>query len=189
MRSLAQGRFWTIPNILSLSRLALIPVWWLVMASPNRALWWWGGGLIVYGIVSDVLDGWLARHFNLDSDWGKLLDPLGDKVAAAATAVFCVFHRDMPWAAILLTIGRDLALVAAGWYAVRRNMFVPTSLNIGRYAALFWAITILLYTFDWQPYARYLLWPAVTLYLVAGMAYLVKRHTLVTKDPPAASRS
>jgi len=181
MLSLAQGRFWTIPNVLSLSRLALIPVWWLVMASPNRALWWWGGALIAYGIVSDVLDGWIARRFNMVSDWGKLLDPVGDKIAAGVTAIFCVYHREMPWPALAITVFRDLALVAAGWYAVKRNQPVPTSLNIGRYAALFWAITILLYTFDWQPYAGYLVWPAVALYLAAGVAYLMKRRSLLTQ--------
>ncbi|GAB4322988.1 MAG: CDP-diacylglycerol--glycerol-3-phosphate 3-phosphatidyltransferase [Candidatus Zixiibacteriota bacterium] len=174
------GRFWTIPNILSLSRLALIPLWWMFMSSPNRMLWWWGGVLIAYAIASDVLDGYIARRFNQVSDWGKLLDPVGDKVAAAATAVFCVIHRDMPWAALAITVGRDLTLVGAGWIVMKRYLAIPTSLNIGRYAALFWGLTILLYTFDWQPYAGYLVWPAVALYVAAGIAYVIKRRTLLT---------
>ncbi len=189
MALLVQGQFWTIPNILSLSRLALIPVWWILMSSPDRTLWWWGGAIVVYAILSDIADGLLARRFGMSSEWGKLLDPVGDKIAAGVAAIFCVIHRDMPLMALLLTVGRDLTLVVAGWYAMKRDLPVPTSLDIGRYAALLWGVTILLYTFDWQPYAGYFVWPAVMLYIAAGIAYVAKRHALITTDSPKDTTS
>jgi CDP-diacylglycerol--glycerol-3-phosphate 3-phosphatidyltransferase len=179
MFALGRGRFWTIPNALSLSRLALLPVWWLVMSSANRTMWWWGGVLLVYGMISDVLDGYIARRFNQASEWGRILDPLGDKIAAGVIAIFCVAHRDMPMAALLLMIGRDLFLVVAGWAVLRKSGEVPASINMGRFAALFWAITLLLYSFDWQPYGRYILWPVVGFYLLAGLAYLMRRKRLI----------
>ncbi len=174
-----RGRFATIPNALSLSRLALLPVWWLVMSSADRAIWWWGGVLIIYGIVSDVLDGYIARRFNQTSAWGRILDPLGDKISAGVIAIFCVVHRDLPALAFYLTVGRDLFLLIAGWAYLRKAREVPGSINLGRFAALFWAITLLLYAFDWQPYGRYAVWPVVGFYLLAGLAYLMRRGRLM----------
>jgi cardiolipin synthase len=174
MATLPSGRFWTIPNALSLSRMALLPVWWLVMSSDNRAIWWWGAAMIVYGIVSDVLDGYIARRFNQVSDWGKALDPLGDKIAGGVVGLFCVLYRDLPLAALALILIRDLALIIGGLVIVSRSGAVPTSLDIGRYAALFWGIALLLYAFDVQPYGRYVLWPVVGFYLLAGVAYFMR---------------
>lgn len=163
--------FWTVPNALSLSRLALLPVWWWIMVTPAISDWW-GGVLIVYGIVSDVLDGYLARRTGQMSAWGRILDPVGDKAAALVVAVFCVYHRDMPVAAFWATAIRDILLVVGGGIWFRRRGLVPASVNIGRYAALVWATVLLLYTFVGQPYAGYALWPGVGLYLAAGLVYL-----------------
>jgi len=154
-------------------------VWWGVMSSSNRVIWWWGVVLIVYGIASDVLDGYIARRFNQMSGWGRVLDPLSDKIAAGVIAVFCVAHRDLPDLALFLMVGRDLLLVLAGWAILRRSGEVPMSINLGRFAAFLWGITLLLYSFGWQVYGRYILWPVVGFYLIAGLAYLMRRGRLV----------
>ena len=171
MAASSDRRFWTVPNALSLSRLAVIPVWWWVMVSPAISDWW-GGVIILYGIVSDVADGYLARRLQQVTQWGKALDPLGDKVAALAVGIFCVVYREMPFWALAVTIGRDILLIAGGWVLYRRNGKLPSSINIGRYAALVWGIVLLLYAFAWYPYAQYALWPALALYIAAGLAYL-----------------
>lgn len=162
-------RWLTIPNVLSFSRLALIPLWWWLMRNGHIG---WGAALIVYAIVSDVADGWIARHWNQTSKWGRLLDPIGDKLAALVVGLFCVLHRDLPVIAFALTIARDVALLIGGLVIMRRTQAPPASANVGRYAALLWGIVLLLYAFDWQPYARYTVWPAVAVYLVAALAYV-----------------
>lgn len=171
MNTLPDSGFWTVPNALSLSRLALLPVWWWIMITPAISDWW-GGGLIVYAIISDVLDGYLARRLGQTSAWGRILDPVGDKVAALVVAVFCVYHRDMPVSAFWATAIRDILLVIGGGIWYRRGGLIPASVNIGRYAALVWGIVLLLYAFNWQPYAGFALWPGVGLYLAAGFVYL-----------------
>lgn len=139
----------------------------------------WGAMLIVYAIISDVADGWIARRWNQASKWGKILDPIGDKMAALVVGLFCVMHRELPLAALALTVARDVALLVGGFVILRRIRAVPTSADLGRYAALLWGIVLLLYAFDWQPYGRVTLWPAVALYLLAGLFYL--RRTLTAK--------
>ena len=169
---LPHDRVLTIPNLLSLSRLALLPVWWWLAASPDPTHRVWAGVLIAYGIISDVADGYLARRLNQASEWGRLFDPIGDKIAGMAVGLFCAFERGMPWLALSLIVLRDLALVTGGAILYRRGGAIPASINLGRYAALLWGIVLLLYVFSFQPYGAYTLWPAVALYLVAGAFYL-----------------
>jgi len=172
-----RGRSWcTIPNALSLSRLALLPVWWWVMDSPDPARRWWGGALIGYGILSDVFDGYLARRWGQVTTLGKILDPLGDKIVGLIVGVFCVMERDLPLAAWALVTVRDVALVIGGWIRYRRTGVIAVSANLGRYAALLWGIVLLLYAFDWSMYARWIVWPVVALYFLAGVGYLRRRH-------------
>lgn len=83
----------TIPNLLSLIRLALIPVIvWLYCVEKSPA---WTAAVIVLSGVTDVVDGWIARHFNMVSDVGKALDPVADKLTQMAVLI-CLVTR-FPW--------------------------------------------------------------------------------------------
>lgn len=165
-------RFWTIPNVLSLSRLILLPVFFWLMSQPDRSYWLWGGVLIVYGMVSDILDGFLARKLGQITEIGKLLDPLSDKITAGAVAIFCVVQRGMPLEALLITVVRDLGLLIGGRMLWKKGGSIPTSLFIGKIAALFWALNLLCWTFDWRPLADYILWPVVVFYVITGLFYV-----------------
>jgi cardiolipin synthase len=169
IRLVSNDRWLTVPNFLSLSRIALIPVWWWLMREGHTTS---GAILIMYAFASDVVDGWIARRWDQASKWGRVLDPLGDKLAALVVGLFCVMYRDMPVSAYALTIARDLSLLIGGWVIMRRTLTPPASVDFGRYAALLWAIVLLLYAFDWQPYASYTVWPAVIIYLLAGLYYV-----------------
>lgn len=169
IRLVSHDRWLTVPNLLSLSRIALIPVWWWLMRAGHTT---WGAILIIYAIASDVIDGWIARRWNQASKWGRVLDPIGDKLAALVVGLFCVMNRDMPASAFALTIARDLSLLIGGLVIMRRTQTPPASVDVGRYAALLWGIVLLLYAFSWQPYASYTVWPAVIIYLLAGLFYV-----------------
>jgi len=171
MSTNSSRRLWTLPNILSLSRLALLPVFFWLMSQPDRRYWIGGGVLILYGIISDILDGMLARKLNQVTEAGKIIDPLADKVTAGAVAIFCVIQRDLPLWALAVTVARDLALVAGAKLLWKKKGDIPTSLMIGKLAALFWAMNLLLWVFDWRPLADYTLWPVVVLYLITGFIY------------------
>ncbi|MEW5700975.1 MAG: CDP-alcohol phosphatidyltransferase family protein [Candidatus Zixiibacteriota bacterium] len=175
MSSAGTTSLWTVPNLLSLSRVILLPVWWWVMDSPDPSRRWWGAALIAYGILSDVLDGYLARRWGQVSLWGKVIDPVGDKLAGLVIGLFCVMHRGFPLAAFLLGTGRDLVLVVGGWVRYRRTGVMPISANLGRYAAFLWGVLLLLYAFDTSAIAHVIVWPTVALYLIAGIDYLRRR--------------
>jgi len=164
-------RIWTVPNLLSFSRLALVPVFLWLVAQPDRRYWIWAGALVGYGILSDVLDGILARKLGQVTEVGKLVDPLADKITTGVVALFCVAKRGLPLAALCLALARDLAIVAGGRFLWKKSRAVPTSAPIGKVAAFSWGVDLLLWVFDLQPVARWVLWPVVILYLVAGVVY------------------
>ncbi|MCB1579304.1 MAG: CDP-diacylglycerol--glycerol-3-phosphate 3-phosphatidyltransferase [Rhodospirillales bacterium] len=71
---------WTIPNILTIGRMALLPVMVALFFLPFAWAAWTCLGLYIIGAVTDFLDGWIARRFNLQSEFGAMIDPISDKV-------------------------------------------------------------------------------------------------------------
>jgi len=137
------GRFWTLPNILSLSRLVLMPLFFYSVARPR--LFWIAILLVAYGIVSDLLDGYLARRLSQTSDWGRLLDPLSDKLLIAAGLLFCYFERGLPLWVVLAIVGRDMLILLGTPLAAGRLGRLPRSNLPGRLAALSFATLVGVY--------------------------------------------
>ena len=85
-----QNKILTIPNMLSLFRLCLIPViMWLYCVEDNYL---WAGIVLIVSGITDTVDGFVARHFHMTSDLGKVLDPVADKLTQAAM-LFCLLTR------------------------------------------------------------------------------------------------
>ncbi len=102
----------TIPNLISLLRLGLIPVFlWLLFGKDDPA----GAGSVFFVIAwSDWIDGYLARRLNQVSELGKLLDPLADRIAVAVAVVFgWVAGVLAPWFAAALIVRESLVGLAA----------------------------------------------------------------------------
>ena len=90
----------TIPNLLSLVRLILIPcIVWLYSFEKN---YYAAIGMIILSGVTDIVDGWIARHFNMVSDFGKFLDPLADKLTQAALLICLLSEYSLMWALIVI---------------------------------------------------------------------------------------
>lgn len=116
---LFEDRIWTVPNLISLARLACVPWFlWLLFAQGDR----WGAAL-VWGAVgaTDWLDGWWARRFGSVSELGKLLDPTADRVALIVGVFAVGLDGSVPWWLVIaaglrevLVAGAALALGALG---------------------------------------------------------------------------
>lgn len=89
-KRLTKDQIWTIPNILSFFRIALIPLIIYLYCVKNNPL----GALIVIIIsgISDVVDGFIARKFNMITDFGKMIDPVADKLTQI-TVLVCLVSR------------------------------------------------------------------------------------------------
>lgn len=129
----AKQRIVTVPNMLSLLRLALIPVFvgcYVNGAHGATAL------LLVLSGLTDVLDGWYARRFNAVSDLGKALDPAADKLTQAAMLAMLVgTHPQMLLPFILLVI-KELTASVLGLLVIRRTGEVPYAVWHGKLTTL-----------------------------------------------------
>lgn len=138
------GRFWTIPNALSVVRLMLVgPITYLIVVDGPLN---WLFGLIVTAVFTDWLDGRVARWTHTVSAWGKVLDPLADKVAALAITSALVFRAvepTLPLWFLGVIIGRDLCIAVGGLIMARRTGRIAASAWVGKAAVAWLALAVL----------------------------------------------
>ena len=90
---------WTIPNVLTMIRLILIPVFVVLFFSGLRKA---ALAVFVAASLTDMLDGYLARKLNQITDFGKLFDPLADKLMVLTAMVCQAIAGVFPWAAVII---------------------------------------------------------------------------------------
>jgi cardiolipin synthase len=164
----------TVPNLLTLSRFLLAPVFLALYVSGEtvRAL-----AAFAAAAATDLLDGLLARALDQKSRLGAILDPIADKFLAAC-ALFALAARDrLPAWLPILVVSRDLAQIAgaATLRLVRREVAVAPT-RIGKYATFFLAITVVA-----ALAAEFAAWdPAAVGPLVAALALLAAECVAVS---------
>jgi len=107
---------WTIPNLLSLFRLVLIPVYVIIYLNAKEASdYYIAAGILAVSCLTDLIDGKIARHFNMISTLGKILDPLADK-ATQFTLIVClaVKYPILQFLVGLFVIKEGFQLIAGG---------------------------------------------------------------------------
>lgn len=100
----------TIPNLITVMRLVLVPV--VVWALLAGEMGWAFAGFIVAG-VSDAVDGFIARHFNQQSALGAYLDPIADKALLVSVFVVLGLMRELPLWLVIAAVSRDLLILFA----------------------------------------------------------------------------
>jgi cardiolipin synthase len=161
-------RPFTIPNLVSYVRLALLPVF-VAMAFSSDDGRSTGAALLYFAIAwGDQLDGLAARLTGQYSRLGALLDPLTDRALVLAGAIVC-FHFDLlpRWALILLGV-RELFMLGLSQYGLRKGMDLKINM-VGRWAVwpVMFAIFLTLLTNSWVADASLLLGVALTLWATA----------------------
>ena len=163
-----------IPNALTILRLALIPLFIGLMLADDPANWPAG---IVFGVagVTDQVDGFLARRWHVESQFGKVADPLADRLMIDAAAVMLWVTGRLPWYAALIILSRDLIMVAGYKLVVGRGYDFEVS-RVGKLATwvLYASMTFLLVTGEGTAWPVWLFWIGVALALVAAAQYVLK---------------
>ena len=170
-------RPWTVPNLLSMLRLALVPVF--VWALVQRELGWAALVLVVSG-VSDFADGKIARHYGLTSRLGQVLDPVADRLYIAATVIGLAAVQVIPWWLVVVLFARELFIVLMYPVVRRYRLPIPEVTFIGKAATFnllggfplvllghvpgWWSVLCL--ASGWA-----LVWWGTVLYWVTGLVY------------------
>ena len=171
----SSGGFWTISNLLSLLRIVLSIPFVLVLLA--RASWSrpWAIVILVLGALTDRYDGIIARRYHQESEWGRILDPLADKIGMSAALLVFLLLGDLPLWFVVVLITRDLLILIGGMFIKVRTGKVLPSIPAGKWAVGMMAMTLLVVLLG-LPDALVNLFIAATILMVgvSSLLYLQK---------------
>ena len=124
---------YTIPNLLSLFRLVLIPVYVIIyLNADTTADYYLAAGILAVSCLTDLIDGKVARHFNMITSLGKLLDPVADK-ATQFTLIMCLTVRyPVLWFLVGLFVVKESFQLIAGGIRLRKGRMLKGALISGK---------------------------------------------------------
>ena len=131
----AAPRFWTASNGLSVLRLLMTLPVVLLLGNPFPNRWWvLLLGLVVY--ATDLADGWIARRFEKESELGRIIDPLADKVFVTGTILALAASGATPLWYVIVVIARDVLIFVSGMYLRARTGVLAQSNLLGKAAVV-----------------------------------------------------
>ena len=161
-----------LPNALTLVRFALVPVFVVLLAVAESGHSWAAG--IVFGVagITDKVDGWLARRWRVESEFGKYADPLADRLMIDAAVVLLVIADRLPWPVLAVIAARDMLLVLGARLVVPRGYEFSVSF-LGKLATwiLYAGVAALIVTREGERWPSWLFWSGVGLAVAAAAAY------------------
>jgi CDP-diacylglycerol--glycerol-3-phosphate 3-phosphatidyltransferase len=166
-----------IPNLLSLSRVLISPFVFIAVKDDRI-------GLIIafasWAMLSDYLDGLLARKWDVISNAGKILDPLADKLCIAAAAIALTLYGDFPLLLTFIIIGRDIFISLFGLAISKKIKYVPGSNMTGKIAATVLAIILLIYIFKVESLYSISYITAVFFIILSSVSYLALAYRFIS---------
>ncbi|MFT3875053.1 MAG: CDP-diacylglycerol--glycerol-3-phosphate 3-phosphatidyltransferase [Propioniciclava sp.] len=108
---------WNVPNVLTALRVVMVPVFaWVLLAYPqDPTMRWVATAIFVVAILTDALDGRIARAYNLITDFGKLWDPIADKALTGMAFVGLSILAELPWWITIIILVREWGITALRW--------------------------------------------------------------------------
>ena len=163
-----------LPNALTVGRLLLIPVFVALMVQAGDSPSWAAGILFGAAGVTDQVDGFLARRWRVESRFGKIADPLADRLLIDAAVILLVAYGRLPWAALVVIGARDLLLLA-GWRVLApRGVDLDVNL-LGKTATwlLYFGIGFRIVTHDHTSWPLWLFWIGLGGAVLAAIGYVL----------------
>jgi CDP-diacylglycerol--glycerol-3-phosphate 3-phosphatidyltransferase len=161
-----------LPNALTIARLVLIPIFVVLMIAAGGEPSWPAG--IVFGVagITDQIDGFLARRWQVESEFGRIFDPLADRLMIDAAVILLFIYDHMPLAGLILIIGRDVLLLA-GYKAIAPQGYELNVNIVGKAATwlLYAGIAFMIVTEPSTDWPYWIFWAGLALAVVAGLVY------------------
>ena len=144
------SRIWNLPNILTMLRIVLVPffVWFLILDAPGwqaqNGVWRWAAAVVfAVAIYTDKLDGDIARSRGLVTDFGKIADPIADKLLIGSALVMLSLLQELPWWVTILILVREWGITALRFFVIRYGV-IPASRG-GKLKTVVQTLAIFLY--------------------------------------------
>ncbi len=179
-----------LPNILTMMRIAAIPLMAALLLSPSQPAGFWAAAVFALASITDWLDGYLARRMGIVTVFGKFLDPIADKlIVMAALIMILPFDRVPAWM-VLVILGREIVITGLRGIASSEGIVIQAS-DLGKFKTIFQIVAILglllHYDYNWlfgirhslvhvnmHNVGMFYLWIATLLTVWSGVDYLVR---------------
>lgn len=175
------GTTWANPaNLLTLLRVALVPVIAVLLLIDGPMARWWAAGLFVVAALSDWMDGWAARRWQDVTRWGKLADPLADKLLVVGILAVLAWLGELPWWVVAIIVLREIAVTLQRQILLRRDVVMSASVY-GKAKTVSQIVAVILYLVPAVPrglaFAALML--AVVLTVASGAEYAWRGQRLL----------
>jgi len=184
-----------VPNVLTVIRIILVPVYVVVLfAAPADFGWRLAAtAVFVVAMLTDLADGYIARRYNLVSDFGKIWDPIADKALTGAAFITLSILGELPWYFTVVILLREWGIT---WVreALKKYGTVMAANKGGKAKTLTQTLALILFNLNLdflpaplQVVAWVLMWAALILTVVTGVDYLrhawrIRRDALAARD-------
>lgn len=162
-----------LPNALTVLRLLAVPVFVVLLLGTDGQGSYGLAALFAAAAFTDQIDGFLARRWHVESEFGKFADPLADRLMIdAAVLLLCVDGR-LPWLALAIVLGRD-ALLIGGYRVVKDRGYEFSVSTLGKASTwvLYAAVTGVIASDKGTDWPIVLFWVGVGLAVLAAVAYV-----------------
>ena len=173
------------PNTLTLFRVITVPAIVILMMFPNRVCTWVAAILFSAAAITDYLDGYIARTRELESNLGKVMDPVADKLLVSSAFIMLTAIGWVPAWVVCIIIGREIAVTGLRNIIAEHKEDVSAS-NLGKYKTGFQiaaAIPLLIHYPFWglkpKPIGDFFLWGALIFTVWSGVDYFIKFRKLL----------
>lgn len=170
-----------LPNKLTILRILIVPffVWLLLVDFPYSSLW--ATLLFIAASITDLLDGYIARKYNLVTDFGKFADPIADKILVISACVCLVETGVLPAWSVLIIIFREFVVSGIRMSAAAKSIVIPAD-KLGKLKTVTQMLAIILLISGWLnyfylPYILYYI--SVFLTFLSGIMYTIKAKDVI----------
>jgi CDP-diacylglycerol---glycerol-3-phosphate 3-phosphatidyltransferase len=171
-----------LPNALTVARLALIPLFVVMMLQGDGGGSWLTAAVFALAGATDQIDGWLARRWHVESEFGKFADPLADRLMIDAAVVLLWLDGRLPWPALAVILVRDGVLLLATPLALRQGYRFEVNV-LGKAATwvLYASLIGVIASGEGTTWPLVLFWTGVAVALAAAVQYAISAARAVRR--------
>src|SRR5210317_1148552 len=186
-----------LPNLLTLARIAAVPVVVILLLSDSRISNLWAAAIFGLAAVTDFIDGWLARKWGIVTVLGKFLDPLADKLIVMVALIMLIPLDRVPAWAVFIILAREMVVTGLRSIASSEGIVIDAS-ELGKYKTIYQMVAIpglmLHYDYNWlfglewgvfqvnmHNFGIFFFYVAFALTLWSGIDYLQKFFRVIAR--------
>src|SRR5450631_151397 len=197
MSSPAAPPILNLPNILTMTRIAAIPLLAALLMSPSQPSGLWATAVFSLASITDWLDGYLARRMGIVTTFGKFLDPIADKLIVMAALIMILPFGRVPAWMVLVILGREIIITGLRGIASSEGIVISAS-DLGKFKTIFQIVAIIALllhnNYNWffgiqhpllqvnmHNIGMFFLWIATLLTVWSGVDYLARFVKVFTR--------